>query len=333
MYQPQFDINEVILNLCSGINRLLGRYEGLSGARPQPQLRRLNRIRTIQGSLAIEGNSLSLAQVTDILDGKRIVGPKHDIIEVKNANTVYEKVSEFNPYSVKSLLEAHRILMNGVLPDAGKWRTGAIGIMKGSKVSHIGPKAHFVQGMVKELLTFVKDSSAHPLITSSVFHHEFEVIHPFSDGNGRMGRLWQHILLVRFHPLFEFVPTESIIRSRQAEYYRALEESDRSRKSTQFIEFMLRAILDGTEEFLKQIRLEPLTGIDRLAAAKENFGQIWFSRKDYQGFFVTLSAPTASRDLKLGVDKILLERTGDKARARYRFRIAKKMLAEFGASS
>ncbi len=320
MSGPKFKVNEILLNLCSDITRLLGKYEGLSGAKPQPRLRRLNRIRTIQGSLAIEGNSLSLEQVTALLDGKRVTAPKKDILEAQNANRVYEQAGSINPHTVQSMLQAHGYLMKDILPDAGKWRTGSVGIMKGSNVSHFGPKAKFVQGMIKDLLKWVRSSETSPLITSSVFHHQFELIHPFSDGNGRMGRLWQHLMLLKYHAIFEYVPMESVIRDRQEGYYKALEAADRADDSTVFVEFMLRAILQGTQELLGAMRVERVTGRDRLSAARERFEKDWFSRKDYQGFYIKLSAPTASRDLKLGVDEKALERKGDKALARYRFK-------------
>jgi Fic family protein len=315
-----FTVNENILNLCSEIARLLGRYEGLTGAKPQPKLRRANRIRTIQGSLAIEGNSLSIDQVTAVFEGKRVLGPKKDILEAQNANKVYEAAATFDPFSIKSMLNAHKILMKGLIAEAGRWRSGAVGIFKGSEVTYMAPKAQYVQGMIKELLQYVRKSKTTPLITSSLFHYEFEHIHPFSDGNGRMGRLWQHLLLVRVHPLFEYVPVESIVCGKQAEYYRALEKADKTDDATGFVEFMLGAILEGTKDLLGSMRVEQVTGEDRLAVARENFQQGWFSRKDYQAFFIRLSSSTASRDLRLGVDQNDLERKGDKALARYRFR-------------
>jgi Fic family protein len=321
MKTPRVRLTESIFALCSDIERLLGRYEGLTGVKPQPKLRRLNRIRTVQGSLAIEGNSLSVDQVTAVLEGKRVLGLQKEIAEVRNANAAYELAKEFDPYAIRFLLRAHGILMQGLIPDAGNWRTGAVGILKGSALSHLAPKPRYVQGLVKDLVSFIRKSKTTPLILSSVFHHEFEMIHPFSDGNGRMGRLWQHVLLVRFHPLFEFVPVESIIRERQQQYYEALEAADRATDSTPFVEFMLEAILHGTEELLGELRVGPMTPDDRLRAAHEQFLHEWFSRKDYQTFFVRLSAPTASRDLKFGVVRKQLERRGDKALSRYRFKL------------
>ncbi|HAR43683.1 MAG TPA: cell filamentation protein Fic [Bdellovibrionales bacterium] len=314
-----FSITESILNFSAEINRILGRYEGLSGEKPQPKLRRLNRIRTIQGSLAIEGNSLSLEQITALLDGKRVLGPKKDIFEAQNANEAYEHALSYDPFSVKSMLEAHQFLMKGIIADAGKWRSGAVGIMKGTQVSHIAPKAQFVQGLIKDLLKKLRTSKTSPLITSCVFHHEFELIHPFSDGNGRMGRLWQHVLLTRFHPAFEFIPIESIVRDDQRGYYAALEKSDTSGESTAFIEFMLSAILKGATEFIGDLRVEPMDANARLRVARDHFDSNSFSRKDYQSLFKQISAPTASRDLQLGVAENLLSREGDKATARYCF--------------
>lgn len=316
----RYTITESILRLSAEITKLLGRYEGLTLAKPQPKLRRTNRIRTIQGSLAIEGNTLTFEQVTDVLEGKRVLGPPQDILEVKNANQAYERASEFDPYSIRELLKAHGVLMKGIIPDAGKWRAGSVGILKGHQVSHIAPKSQYVQGLIKDLLNWVKTSKTTPLITSSVFHHEFEVIHPFSDGNGRMGRLWQHCLLVHFHPVFEFVPIESVVRDRQQAYYRSLEKADRAVNSTPFVEFMLEAILDGTQELLSDLRIAPVKPENRLETAENHFRTEWFSRKDYRTLFSRLSDPTASRDLKLGVDLKKLERRGDRALTRYRFK-------------
>jgi Fic family protein len=320
MAKRSLPISERTLNLCSAITRLLGRYEGFHGAKPQPKLRKLLRIKTIQGSLAIEGNSLSTEQVTALLDGKHVVGLKRDILEAQNANIVYGVARDLDPYSIRSLLRAHGVLMQGIAPDAGLWRSGAVGILKGSKVSHLAPKAEHVQGLVKDLLAFARKSTLTPLLSSSIFHHEFELIHPFSDGNGRMGRLWQHVLLARFHPMFEFVPVESVVRDRQRQYYAALEQADQSETPIAFVEFMLAAMLDAAEEFLGSMRAGQVTADDRLEVARERFQKKWFSRRDYLGVFVRLSSATASRDLASGVERRTLERHGDKALTRYRFR-------------
>lgn len=319
-YVKKLEINTTILTLVSEITRLLGRYEGLMGPKPEPKLRRSNRIKTIQASLAIEGNTLTLDQVTAVLEGKKVLGPKKDILEVQNANNLYDATQKFDPYSVKALLKAHAILMNGLLEDAGKWRKGNIGILKGKKVSHVAPKPEYVQGLIKELILITKNSKVTPLITSSVFHHQFEMIHPFTDGNGRMGRFWQHLLLFQYHPLFEFVPVESVVASRQAAYYKALEESDRAEDSNAFVCFMLTAILDASKEVLEGLKPGRVTARDRLQLAKEKFQKKWFSRKEYMAFFQRLSSATASRDLRDGLNEKTLESQGEKALTVYRFK-------------
>jgi Fic family protein len=320
MEYADFGITEIILKSSNEIIRILGRYDGAIESKPEPKLRRTNRIKTIQGSLAIEGNSLSLDQITALLSGKKVIGPKKHIQEALNANLVYDKSNDFDPYSTPSLLKAHGLLMKDILPDAGKWRSGSVGIMKGGQVSHIAPKAQYVQGMVKDLLKFVKNSKLSPLITSSLFHYEFEVIHPFSDGNGRMGRFWQHILLSQFHPLFEFIPVESIVYSHQKQYYLALEKADKLQNSTCFVEFMLDVIHKATLDTTGSMRLKKEIPSDRLNKAHEHFKTNWFSRKDYLVLFKEISTATASRDLKQGVLDSRLKIKGQQSLARYQFK-------------
>ncbi|MDQ3047246.1 MAG: Fic family protein, partial [Bacteroidota bacterium] len=190
--------------------------------RPPTELRKKNRIKTIQSSLAIEGNTLSLEQVTAILEDKRVLAPAKDILEVKNAIAAYNRMNTFSPFSTVDICKAHGMLMKGLIQDAGKLRTGNVGIAAGSKVTHVAPKAAMVKGLLKDLLEYAKKDEEVMLIKSCVFHYEFEFIHPFMDGNGRMGRLWQTILLNRYSPIFEFLPVESIIKSKQKQYYQAL---------------------------------------------------------------------------------------------------------------
>lgn len=318
--KPIFTITPNMLLRCTEIMQLLGRYEGLMSPRPQPLLRRQNRIRTIRDSLAIEGNTLSLDQVSAIFDGKKVVGPSKEILEVTNAIKVYEKAPSFDPLSSKALLKAHGLLMKGLVEDAGKYRTTDVGILKGSKVSHLAPPARLVPGLMGDLFVCLRQEKAiHALVRSCIFHYELEFIHPFLDGNGRMGRLWQHVILLKFHPLFENLPVESLIKKHQKKYYEVLEKSDRAGDCSLFIDFTLGVILEALAEFLGDLKPEPVTVEDRLERAKVQFGKKEFSRKDYLAFFKSLSTATASRDLQHGVKKRLLKKSGDKALARYVF--------------
>nr|HPG58625.1 Fic family protein [Candidatus Wallbacteria bacterium] len=213
-----------------------------------PILRRGNRLRTIQASLAIENNSLSLEQVTGIISGKRIIGPPREIQEVKNAFAAYELIESLDPLSEKGLLKAHKILMTALVDDAGKYRSGGVGIVKGRKIIHVAPPAKRIASLMADLFSWLKNTDAHPLIASSVFHYELEFIHPFADGNGRMGRLWQTLILSKWKPTLAYLPVESVIRDRQDDYYGVLSECDRTANSTSFVEFMLEAILKTLNE-------------------------------------------------------------------------------------
>jgi Fic family protein len=316
----RFPVTEKMLGYCSEISLLLGRFEGLSSPTPQPQLRRSNRIKTIQGSLSIEGNTLSLDQVTALFGDKRVLGPAKDVQEVKNAIKAYERLKDYKIFSTASLREGHKILMQGLISDAGKWRQGQVGIIKGSKVSHVAPPAKRVPELMEALFAELKKSQTlHPLLRAASAHYEIEFIHPFSDGNGRIGRLWQAAHLFHYHPLFEFLSVESIVKKRQAGYYEALENSDSEGNAKHFIEFSLQTILESLEEFLDQIKPEPLTAKTRLEKAREKFGKGQFSRQDYLKFFKTLSTATASRDLKEGVAQKQLKKTGEQATTRYVF--------------
>ncbi len=316
-----FTLTPRILNLASEISLLLGRYEGLRAPVPQPKLRRQNRIRTIQGSLAIEGNTLDLDQVTAIFENKRVVGPGKDILEVQNAIRLYESLDKFNPGSVKDLLRAHALLMKALAADAGKFRSGAVGIIKGSKVSHVAPPAKQLPRLIDELFHFLNsEKELSPLIKACVFHYEFEFIHPFSDGNGRMGRLWQSVILMKHHGAFEYIPVESLVKKRQATYYRVLGQCDKKGDSTLFIEFSLETIKDALKDFLKHLKPASETPESRLSLARSEFQGRVFTRGDYIQFFKNISTATASRDLARGTSQKILAKTGTKAVASYRFK-------------
>lgn len=318
--KPPFTLNSKILLLCTEITRLLGRLEGIHMSKPTPKLRKANRVRTIQASLAIEGNSIGLEQVTALFDGKRVLGPKREILEVTNAIRAYEGIGSYKAHSIGSLREAHGLLMKGLVEDAGKWRSKNVGIFQGSRVTHSAPQPKRVPELMEQLFSFIKsEKSIHPLILSATFHYELEFIHPFSDGNGRMGRLWQTTMLSKFHPIFEFTPLESVVRERQESYYNALGLSDKAGDSGVFIEFSLETILEALKDLSDSFRPQPLSAAKRLEIASENFQSKEFSRKDYLSLFKSLSSATASRDLAYGVLHRKLTKTGDKSRTMYCF--------------
>lgn len=320
MQKPPYKLTEQIFELSSGIQRFLGRYEGIMMPRPGVKLRRENRIKTIQGSLAIEGNTLTEEQITAILEGKRVLGPQKDILEVQNAIRLYDQLDAFNILSEKSFCKAHSMMMKGLVAISGKWRTGNVGVVAGSKVAHVAPKSSMVPKLISNLFEYLKsEDRKNYLVSSCVFHYELEFIHPFEDGNGRMGRLWQHLILMKYHPIFEFVPFESVIRDHQKDYYRTLGKADKSGESTVFIEFCLGSILKSLAGFLDDLRPEPLTTESRLEKARGQFGKLWFSRKDYISFFKTISTATASRDLLFGIKRQMFEKRGEKATTQYRF--------------
>ncbi len=243
-YQPPHTITSEILNRVAAISETIGRLTVLTDQARALRLRRINRVRTIHGSLAIEGNTLSEAQITAILEGKRIIAPPREVQEVKNALAAYDWFDTWKPEAENDLLEAHRILMSGLIDEAGLYRHGGVGVMAGSQVIHMAPPADRVPHLMTDLFGWLASTDAHPLIASSVFHYEFEFIHPFADGNGRMGRLWQSLILARWNPLFADIPVESLIFENQAEYYQAIQESTQKSDSAPFIAFMLRMILD-----------------------------------------------------------------------------------------
>ena len=247
--KPPFAITNSILNKIAQIGELVGQVNAVAGLTTNPMLRRTNRIRTIYSSLAIEQNTLSLEQVTAVLSGKRVIAPPKDIAEVKNAYEIYEMMDSLNPYSVDDLLNAHAVLTRGLTEESGCFRSGPVGVVdKQGNILHFGTLPDYAPGLTMELLDWIKVSDIHMLIKSCVFHYELEVIHPFADGNGRIGRLWHTLLLKQWKPLFAWLPVESIIHDRQDEYYAAINRSNYEGESTAFIEFMLSAIQEALTE-------------------------------------------------------------------------------------
>lgn len=247
-YKPPFHVTDKMMSLIAEICEQVGRITVLQEGAINPHLRRENRIRTIHSSLAIEHNSLSLEQVTAILDGKRVLGNPNEIKEVQNAYGAYELMLQLDPASTEDLLRAHRLMMNGLVSENGRFRSGDVGVFNGEVLVHMAPPAKFVPKHVCNLFTWYRQSKLHPLIKSAIFHYEFEFIHPFADGNGRMGRMWHSLLLGKWKELFFWLPMEELIQSRQEKYYDALGAADKQADSAGFVELMLEIIRDSLKE-------------------------------------------------------------------------------------
>lgn len=315
---PPYHITSEILQLVASISEKIGQINAKFLDKPSPKLRKENRIKTIHSSLSIEGNTLSEEQITALLENRRIIGPEKDVNEVLNAINVYEELRTFNPSSVKSFLSAHEILMKGLVVDCGKFRKKGVGIMAADKLAHMAPPAENVPHLMNELFRFLKSSKEITLIKSCVFHYEMELIHPFIDGNGRIGRLWQTLILMKEYPVFEFIPFENLIHKTQHEYYRALSKSDKAGNSTPFIEYML-GVIDASLNNMLDFKGKIMSSEDRLTYFSE-ITESPFSRKDFMSIFKNISSATASRDLKLGVELGFFEKEGDKTKTIYRIR-------------
>jgi Fic family protein len=260
-----------------------------------------------------------MEQVSDIMNGQVVIAPKSDIIAVKNAIAVYEGFDRIDVFSIDDLLKIHGIMMKDLLSNAGNFRQSSVGVYKEKEVVHVAPPHKNVSGLMADLFTYLKESDDSLLIKSCIFHYEFEFIHPFLDGNGRMGRLWQQLILAKQHPVFKMVCVEELLEKYQSEYYDALQKSDHAGSSEKFIEFMLSIILQSVE--ILETQIQPVVGEkceDRLVYAKNFLDN--FKRKDYMSLFKKMSPATASRDLITGVKQDILEAVNDKNQTIYRFK-------------
>lgn len=313
--KPPFEIDREVLQWVSTVSEKIGRLKETFILTSSPQLRKQNQIKSIHASLRIEGNTLSERQMTAIIQGQRVIGPAKDIQEVENALKAYDQMDSFKPHSQQSFLKAHKLLMQHLVPEAGNYRKQGVGIMKGDVVQHMAPPASNVTFLMKELFMYLKNSDDLALIKSCVFHYEVEFIHPFMDGNGRIGRLWQSVILASEYPVFKYIPFENLVAQNQQEYYKVLSECDKQGQSTKFIIFMLKVINEALDSILKK-QPNTLTQMGRL----QHFitlGLVDFTRKDYRLVFKNISPATASRDLKMGVEKGYFKSTGDKRLTHY----------------
>ncbi len=256
MYKPPFTLTSVMFDYAANITEKIGQINNYNNLKRMPILRKNNRIQSVHSTLAIEANSLSLKQVKDVINGKLVIGFEREIREVKNAYKAYEQITKINPYSIDDLLYVHGILTNGLIEESGKFRSGNEGVFdEDNNCIFIAPKPDLVMDLINDLFNYIKENKdkINPLILSSVFHYEFVFIHPFSDGNGRMARLWQNIILSHWKEVFVYLPIESLIKKYQKEYYKVIDACNNSGESTKFIEFMLKMIDESLNNLLKNI--------------------------------------------------------------------------------
>ncbi len=313
---PPYDITSKILKLITYISVSIGEVNANYLSKQSPQLRKQNRIKTIHSSLQIEGNTLSEEQIMALIEKKHVIGPEKDILEVLNAIRVYDKLITYKKTASSSFLAAHKELMQGLISDAGKYRKQGVGIVKGDKVEHVATPFENVPFLMNDLFKYLENKDELTLVKSCVFHYEMEFIHPFIDGNGRMGRLWQTVILLSEYPIFEFLSFETLISQTQSDYYKALSASDSIGKSTPFIEYMLD-VIDKSLKQLLNYNNRILKDVDRI----DYFISVCsteFTRKDYMAIFKDISSATASRDLKKGVDLCLFSVSGEMNKTMYK---------------
>lgn len=314
--KPPYQITTEILKLITSISEKLGELNAALLSRPSTQLRKQNKIKTIHASLQIEGNTLTEEQITALLENKKVIGPKKDIAEVLNAIKVYENLENFKAISEKSYLKAHQQLLENLVENAGQYRKKNVGIVKGSKLEHFAPPSEKVPFLMKDLFNYLKNDEELVLIKSCVFHYEMEFIHPFLDGNGRMGRLWQTVILMEEYSVFEFLPFEKLISKEQEKYYNALAESDNAGNSTKFIAYML-SVIDASLRELLNFNGRKLTEKNRLEYFI-SLNKSDFKRKDYMNVFKYISSATATRDLKKGLELNLFKKYGENNKTFYK---------------
>ena len=275
-YQPPYTITPSIVNRVAAIGEIIGRYTVLAEQSLTPRLRRENRLRTIHASLAIENNTLTLEQVTAVIEGKRVLGHPREIQEVRNAFVAYEAMEKWHANSEQDLLSTHELLMQGLMDEVGCYRSGGVGIFQDKQLVHMAPPADRVPQLMADLLQWLTTTDEHPLIASCVFHYELEFIHPFADGNGRMGRLWQTLILRDWKSMLAYLPVETVIRERQQDYYQALAAADTQANAAPFIDFMLSALHDAinetaiTDQVIDQVTDQVATLIQVIGAGELN---------------------------------------------------------------
>lgn len=326
-YKPPFTITEEIMNLVAEISELTGMII-VSEKLENLTLRKGNRIKTIYSSLAIEQNTLTLEQVTDVINGKRILAPPKDIKEVKNAYEIYEKLDLLNPYSVKDLLTAHKVMTSELINESGRFRSKNVGVYQGTQLIHTGTPPQYISELIEQLFLWLKKSKIHPLIKSCIFHYEFEFIHPFQDGNGRIGRLWHTLILSKWKEFFAWLPIETLIQKQQLKYYEALNISNSEGKSTFFIIFILKIIKESLEELQKNYKemtdktTDKMTDkeLERLKILERYFEKYKYISNNEVQKILKISDSTARRFLNKLIKKEILEAIGENKGRKYKLK-------------
>jgi len=316
---PPFAITARILELVASVSEKTGAINTLFLNKTPDELRKINQIHTIHASLGLDGNSLSATQISDIINSNAVSADAKEIREAKNAIAVYDKLVQWHPFSFTSFCSAHRMMMAGLVENAGELRTGQVEITLYRKKINVAPDGKMVLPLMENLFSYVKTSRDLLLIKSMVFYYEMSFIHPFRFGNGRMGRLWQKVLLNEYNPVFESLAIEPLILEREQQFNEVLSRCKRNGKSTLFIEFMLGLIDEALQNLLLS-RPPVISASDRLEAFRNGFALDTFTRKDYIQFFKNISTATASRDLQMATELEILNKTGDKNKTVYRFR-------------
>jgi Fic family protein len=262
MYIPPYELNSQILNLATKITEKLTRLEMTINKKRNLYLRKISKIKSVNSSCGIEANTLTEEEVLTIINGKTVLAPQNEITEVKNAYNSYSNINNFDPYNVNSFLKAHKLLTNGLVQESGQFRSRDVGVFNGQNVIHMGTRPEFIPKLIEDLFSWAKNSDLNPLIKSSIVHFEIEYIHPFNDGNGRIGRLWQSLILYKFNNVFEYLPIEKLVYENQQRYYDALSNAGRDATSTIFIQFMLDMILKTIENFEGEYFLKTIKNFD-----------------------------------------------------------------------
>ena len=300
--KPPYTITEKAADYLAKIVEIVTRLEFGTEFKRDIKLHRENRVRTIHSSLAIEGNSLTLGEVTAVIEGKVVAGRQAEVKEVKNAYEAYDKIMTFNPYATKDFLKAHKLMTQGLVAESGKFRSGDVGVFDGDVVVHIGARPQFVPQLMEDLFFWAKTSDLHPVLKSAILHYEIETVHPFADGNGRMGRLWQTLLLVKWNALFAWIPMESVLYQNRPQYYQAIEDARKANDSGVFIEFTLSALFEIIAEQAKHQVKHQVDLTDTQIAVLKSLGNKTFSRKE---IFAAIEMNGDSRSFKRHIEPLL----------------------------